>query len=359
MRLEKGVISSSQLMFLVAGFIQGSVLLVAFVNVITKQYTWQVILSGLALSVPVVLSYIALAKKFPGKNLVQINTIIYGPYLSKLISVMYLWFFYTIAVFMLGYVGDTIKGYVMPETPKLAICIMFAFICAWAVRSGIEVLARLCVIFVMIVLMEILITSVMLMKDITITNFLPLFELPLNDFIQGTHIMATIPFCEIVVFLMVIPYTNKIKEAKKSVILGLILGGVSILIVTVRNTAVLGITSTIMNSPSIEAVRLIDLAEIITRLEMLVVISLLITLFLKVSVMYYATVLGIAQMFNMRSYKPLVLPIGIIITSLAMMAFESPMENVDMASTMGSFYSMPFELLPIVSLLVAKIRKLA
>lgn len=46
MRLEKGEISSSQLMFLVAGFIQGSVLLVAFTDRITKHDTWLAILSG-------------------------------------------------------------------------------------------------------------------------------------------------------------------------------------------------------------------------------------------------------------------------------------------------------------------------
>ncbi|NBJ15500.1 MAG: GerAB/ArcD/ProY family transporter [Dehalobacter sp. 4CP] len=359
MRLERGIISSSQLMFLVAGYVQGSVLVVSYSNAITKQYTWLVVLSGLVISIPVAMAYVALARKFPSKNLVQINNIVYGSYLGKLVSALYIWFFYSVSCLMLTYVGNIIKNYMMPETPKFAICILFACICAWAVRNGIEVLARTSVIFDMIVLSVILITFVLLLKDMEITNFLPFLGLSLKDFIQGTHIMVAIPFCQIVVFLMIIPYVNKGVEAKKSVVLGLIIGGVSILIDTVRNTAVLGVASAIMVSPSIESVRLIDLAEIITRLEMLVIIIFLITMFIKITVMYYATVFAIAQSFNLRSYKPLVLPIGSLIISFSMMIFDSSAENVEFGTRIGPIFTLPFELgLPLLTFLVAKIRKL-
>ncbi|WP_368292817.1 endospore germination permease [Dehalobacter sp. TBBPA1] len=358
MRLEKGIISSSQLMFLVAGYVQGSVMVVAFTNIITKQYTWLVVLSGLAASIPLALVYVALARKFPGKDLVQINHIVYGPYLSKLVSALYIGFFCSVAGFMLTYVGDIIKYYMMPETPKFAICILFACICAWTVRNGIEVLARTSVIFVMIIIFVILITFFLLLKDMELTNFLPFFDLSLKDFIQGTHIMMTLPFCEIVVFLMLFPYVNKGVETKKSVILGLLIGGISILIDTVRNTAVLGVVSAIMISPSLESVRLIDLAEIITRLEMLVITLLLIAMFIKVSVMYYGTVLGIARLCNLRSYRQLVLPIGSIIVSLSIMTFDSLAQSNDFAIRTGPFFTLVFEFSPVITLLVAKIRKL-
>jgi len=358
MRLERGIISSSQLMFLVAGYVQGSVMVVGYTNMVTKQNTWLVVLSGLAASIPLVLVYVALANKFPGKDLIQINRIVYGPYLSKLVSASYIWFFCSIAGFMLSYVGQIIKNYLMPETPKFIICIVFAFICAWAVRNGIEVLARTSVIFVMIIIFVILITFVLLLKDMELTNFLPFFDLSLKDFIQGTHIMMTLPFCQIMIFLMLIPYVNKGVEAKKSVILGLIIGGGSILADTVRNTAVLGITSTIMGSPSIESVRLIDLAEIITRLEMLVITLLLIAMFIKVTVMYYGTIIGIARLFNLRSYRPLVLPIGSIIVSLSILSFDYLNQNTDFGVKIAPFFTIMFEFSPVITLLVAKIRKL-
>lgn len=68
MKPEQGKISSSQLMFLIAGLIQGSSLLVAFATKITKQNTWLVVLLGFAISLGLALIYVTLAQNFPEKT---------------------------------------------------------------------------------------------------------------------------------------------------------------------------------------------------------------------------------------------------------------------------------------------------
>ncbi len=357
MRLEKGEISSSQLMFLVAGFIQGTNLAGAFVVDIAKQDIWLVILSGLAISILFALVCISLALKFPDKNLMEINDIIYGPYLGKLISVLYIWFFLSLIFLNLRFISDFLLIYIMPETPIEAIMIMFIFVCAWAVRSGIEVIARSSVIFVVIITAIVFTTFVLLLKDMDITNFLPVFELTPKAFIQGTHITAIISFSEILVFLMVVPFSNRVKQVKKSILLGLIIGGVTLLIVDIQDWAVLGATSTIMASPFFEAVRLINIGNIFTKLEILVAIVLIIAIFLKICVLYHATVLSISQVLKLRTYVPLVIPVGIISICLAILAFNSDMEHAYWGSEIAATYSLPFEyLIPLVTLLVAKIR---
>jgi spore germination protein KB len=90
MSIEKGRISSQQLLFLIAGFVQGSVLLIDFTVGITEHQTWMVILAGLAVTAPVIFSYVALAKMFPGMNLVQINDMVYGRFLGKVLSMILL-----------------------------------------------------------------------------------------------------------------------------------------------------------------------------------------------------------------------------------------------------------------------------
>lgn len=360
MRIEKGEISSTQLMFLVAGFIQGSTLIITFAFMVTKHDTWLAVLAGWAISLPFVLVYIAIAQKFPEKNLVQINDLVYGPYLGKLLSAFYIWYFLLTTGQNLRFLGDFILTYIMPETPLVVILIMFTFICAWAVRSGIEVIARCSGIFVAISLVIVVFTFVLLLKDMKFTNFLPVLETPLKDFIHATHIVVIIPFGEMYTFLMVIPYLNKIKQARSSVLMGLFIGGATLITVTVRDIAVLGITSAIMVQPSFEAVRLIDIAKILTRLEILVAIVLLVTFFVKTSVFYYATVLGTAQLFNLRSYLHLVLPMGIICIALAIMVADSTMEQAYSSSDVWLFYMTPLEiLLPSLTLLIAKMRGLS
>jgi spore germination protein KB len=91
-----------------------------------------------------------------------------------------------------------------------------------------------------------------------------------------------------------------------------------------------------------------------------VAIVLLVTLFIKTSVFYYATVLSTAQLFNLRSYLPLVLPIGIICIAVAIMAADSTMEQAYSATDVWLFYMTPIEiLLPLITLLIAKIRGLS
>ena len=93
MNVEKGKICSMQLFFLFAVFVQGSVLLFDFAIGISESQTWMVILIGLGLAIPFVLSYVALAKRFPGMNVVQINDAVYGRFLGKTLSLYYIFFF--------------------------------------------------------------------------------------------------------------------------------------------------------------------------------------------------------------------------------------------------------------------------
>ena len=358
MKLEKGELSSTQLMFLVGGFIQGSLLTLTFAKDATKHDIWIAVIAAFIMSLPLTFVYLTLALKFPGQNLIQINDIIFGPYLGKLVSLQYILLFLTIVSANLWFVGDFFLTFIMPETPILAIMIMFAFICAWAVRAGIEVIARMSFLLVLITVIIIFITFIFLLKDMKFTNFLPIFELPLHDFIQGTHILMAIPFNEVFIFMMVIPYVNKMKQVKTSVLYGLIIGGISFLIIVIRNTAVLGPLADIVVSPSMVAVRLIDIGKIINRLEALVAIALLVTIFLKVCVFYYATVLGIAQLLKLRSYVPLVIPIGIIGISIAL-SNESTMQFSYSAKNTYPVFAMPFYIgLPLLSLFIAKVRNL-
>jgi len=356
-KIEKGIIASSQLTFMIIGFIQASNLLLSFSSGIVSHDAWLAILIAMVLSIPFVLSYAALGREFPGKNLIQISDIIYGVYLGKIISVSYVFIFFALVCQNLRYFSDFLITFIFPETPIWAILIMLTFISAWAVRAGIEVIARCSFIIIAIASTIILATSLLLLPDMRFRNFLPILDVPLQDLIHGTHIIFSINYLEIVVFLMVIAFVNKPKQIKTSMVGGLILGGVSVLILEVRNTAVLGTVSEIVSSPSFVTARYISVAEVLTRMEMFVAIMLITTVFLKVSILYYAVVLGSAQIINLRSYVPLVIPIGISAISFSIILAGSSMEQIHSAIYTWPVFILPFQLFPVLSLFIVKIRK--
>lgn len=358
MKLEKGELSSTQLMFLVMGLIQGSLLTLIFAREAAKHDLWITLIAAFLLTLPLIYVYIKLVQKFLGYTLIQISDAIFGRYLGKLVSLQYIALFFMIIAANLWFVGDFMLTYILPETPIIVIMIMFTFICAWAVRAGIEVVARMSIVLVLMTALTTLTTEVFLIKDMKFSNLLPIFELSFSDFVHGTNILLVIPFSEVFVFTMVIPYVNKSKQVMSSVLYGLSFGALTLLIVIVRNSAVLGSLADIVKSPSFEAVRLIDIAKIISRLDAIVAIGFLITIFIKVTVFYYATVLGLAQLLKLRSYAPLVAPIGILGIIFAL-AYESDFQYIYTAANTYPIFSLPFYVvLPVLSLLIAKLRKL-
>ncbi|KGK81970.1 spore gernimation protein [Desulfosporosinus sp. HMP52] len=359
MRLEKGVISSLQLFFLVNCFIQGALLPLTFAYPISKHDTWLAVIAAMIIGSVIALVYISLANLFPGKNFVQINDLIYGPYLGKFISSQYSLFFLITLSGYLWFIGDFVLTFIMPETPMSFIMIMFAFVCAWAVRQGIEVIARMSVVFAFIPAIIVFITSAMLLKEMKFTNFLPVLEIPIRDLIQSTHIITHISFSQVLVFLMIIPSLNEQRRAKKPILLGMISAGLILVIGTLRNIATLGPLSPVVTSPSMEAVRLIDIGKILTRLEIFVAMAQILLLFTISCIFYYAAVLSIAQMTKLRTYQPLVVIIGVLSIVLALISYQSRMQLSYSIMYNTPIISLHFYLvLPFMSLIVAKLRKL-
>jgi len=359
MSIEKGKISSQQLLFLIAGFVHGSVLLIDFTVGITEHQTWMVILAGLVITVPVIVSYVALAKRFPGMNLVQINDMVYGRFLGKIISIYYIFFFMMTLSFNIRDVGELYITFLMQDTPFIFLLIVFTATCAFAVAKGVEVLARTSHLFVVTGLFAIISTFILLIDQMDFSNFLPLFELPFIKIFQGIHIVSVIPFGETVVFLMIMGCLNKTEHAVKNTLSGLLVGAVSLFIVAIRNTAVLGRTQTIWTSASFQSIRLINIGTVLTRMDFLIGIAQTILMFLKCSIFLYVTVVAISQLFGLKSYLPLVLPLAGIEVILAATVFQSPVDHATITQNAGIIYSVPLIFVfPPLSLLIAKIRGL-
>lgn len=357
MTLEKGIIASSQLTHLIIGFILGSALLIAFASRVTGRDTWIAVIIGCIVGIVFALTYVALAIKFSGMTLIEINDAIWGKYIGKLISVLYIWFFFTLASQNLRYIGDFLVTYLMPETPLVILTIIFVFICAWAVKEGIEVIARSSFILIIVTSAVILIVTLLLIKELKFGNLLPILDIPLIDLIQGSHVIAGIPFGETVVFLFIFAYVNKPEEIRKSVIKAMVFCGIWFLVVTIRNIAVLGPSGSLYVSASYQAARIIDIGVLFTRMEVLIAVALLSTVFLKITVFYYASVHGTATLLKLRTYKPLVIPYGIIIVSLSLIIYDYSPQSDFFGSNFFPIYALPYEfIIPLISLIIAKIR---
>lgn len=359
MKLENGQISNKQLMFLVLSFLQSMILTINFVYSITKQNTWIAVLTAFVITILFTMLYLKIGLKFPGKNLIEINDIVFGPYLGKLISASYIWFFFEYMIHYMYFFNSFWITYIMPETPRIAFLIMLIFVSNMAVRNGIECIARCSFVFIITVAISILAVTVLLIPDMKPSNLLPIFEVEPLKFIQSVHIILVIPFCDIVAFLYILPYTSNKLKVRKPVLIGLSLSAIQLLIVVLRDAAVLGPRMFIASSASFAVSRQIDIANVLTRLDVLIAITMLITIFMKITIFYYITVLGIAQILKLRSYKPLIVPIGAITISFATTLYPSDMEQIYAGQFVWPFYASTNEfIIPVITIIIIAIRRL-
>lgn len=360
MKLEGGQISTSGLSFLLICYIFGSTIII-IPGREAEHNIWLAYIAGMTEGLVFAFIYTTLAQRFPQKTLIEINDLIYGPILGKLISLSYILYFLQLTALILRDFGDFFRGVLMPETPLVVFILFSALLGASAVRNGIEVIARCSIIIGPLAIVTSILVTLMLLPQMKITNILPIGDIPLKDFIKASHSVASVPFGETIAFLMVFAFMEKekVKNIRKLTLLTIILGSIFLLINIFQTACTLGKTAQITLYPTFTAIRLINIGDVFTRLETLVIFAFLGLGFLKLTVSYYGATLGMAQILKLRSYLPLVLPLGVIIVVTSILHFENTIENIVWTSDIYPYYSIPFQIgIPLLSLLIAMVRKL-
>jgi spore germination protein (amino acid permease) len=358
MELEKGKIDNYQFVILIIGFLLGSAIIFSPGGQ-AKHDAWIAIILGMGEGIIFALIYGYLSKRFQGKTLIQIHEIVYGPYIGKLISLMFLWYLLHLDSMVVENFMDFLSITTMPRTPDAILSILLMAVCAYAVGKGIEVIARCSQILVPLIIGLFFFVLALLIKNINLKNFFPILEVPFKNLLVAAHGAASFPFAETVAFMMIFPFLKSNREVPAVVIKGLLIGGFLLVLQAIRIYGLLGATAGLYAYQNFQADRLVNVGTLINRLEILAVIGSVAMGFVKIVVLLYGIVLGGAQMLGLRSYRPLIIPVAILIIILAQINFRNVNENIMFAQQIYPIYALPFELgIPLFTFIIAFIRGL-
>lgn len=351
-------ISELQLGYLALGFIAGSSLVLS--GSAPGPIRWITALVGALEGLLVASIYVLLAERFQRKGFVQISLTVFGPWLGLLPSLLFFLFTLQLGGLVLENFGDYFNIAVMQQSPLAFFIIPLAIACIYAVRSGIEVLARVAVLLVPITLLVITSLTLFLIPQYRLSNLLPIFPVGIGELLRGAHGFAMFPFAETVAFMMVLPALSSRRSSARPLFTAMLAGGVLLAAITLRNAAALGVVLGEEVYPSHAAARLIRVEDVFTRLEILVAANFLTMGFLKISVLLYSASLSLAQILRTNSHKTLVIPVCIMMVVLALTGFSHGFaENADFAQNTWPIYAPVFTiLLPTIVLLVAVIRRI-
>jgi spore germination protein KB len=314
--MEKAKISASQLFILMVMFELGSALLVPLA-MDAKQDVWLAILLGMIVSFVLLLVYHKIYSYYPDLLPTEYVQKILGKVMGTVLSFLYLLYFMYDASRVLRDFGEMLLTFAYPDTPLFIANALLMLVIIYTIRKGIEVLARsgeLLFIFMYILAVAgfILIVSSGL---IDFTNLQPVLEEGLLPVLKVVFTQTLyFPFTEVIVFTMILPYLNNPKKAKVTMLCATGLSGINLVITMLINVSVLGVDLTARSQfPLLSTVQTIQVADFLERLDVFFMLALVIGIFFKISVLFYATVIGTANLFKIKSPSRLSYPLGLVV----------------------------------------------
>lgn len=355
--MRKEQISQSQAYMLLITFIVGTTTALASYSE-SYQDTWISLLIALALGIIMVIIYGSILNTHPGKDIFQILEYIFGKAIGKIVGLLYTLYFLHLGAITIRNMTEFIQVASFPETPQYFNAIFMGILAIYILKSGLEVIARVNKFILPSLIFIISITMIMAIPKSDITNFLPILEKGWIPIIKGSFPKFAFPFGETVIFLT---FLNTVKEKDKNTkiyIKGILLGGIILLAVTLRNILVMGFPSLSSNVfPSHAAVSLIDIGNFIRGLEIIIDTVIMVAGFIKVSVCLLAACIGIARLFKFKDYKWVSAPLGLLMMSLSFILYRSTMHLVEWVK-IYKYYALPFQVIfPIIILFFGKLKR--
>lgn len=360
--MENSKINPFQLFCLIVLFEFGSAIVLG-VGIDAKQDAWITIILGSLAGVIMFYVYYYLYKQHPTLPLTGYLQVLLGKYLGWIVGVLYMIYFLYISGRVLRDFGDLLLTSILPETPLFIINILMVAVSAYVLYLGIEVLARTGEFYLFILLLAGLSSNILIFFSniIDITNLLPILEDGWKNVLMTTFPKVfTIPFGEMIVFTMLLPYLNKQSSALKVGVISILVSGILISFTVEMNLAVLGADITARSQfPLLTTVGKIRVMEFLERLDALAVVTLIIGMFFKISIFMYAGILSIKNLFKFNKHQELAIPIGIVTLfcsiTMAGNIIEHKKEGIEVVPL---YLHLPFQVgIPIVLFIITVIRK--
>jgi spore germination protein KB len=357
--LEKGKINAGEFQIIVTTFTIGSAILVspAPVAAIAKQDAWIAGILTLLISFFFLFFFNQLASLYPSMTYVEYSEKILGKWMGKLTSLPFLFYVYLIACGQVRDLGDFFTTEVLVETPLQMIMIIFVFTSLMGVRLGLEVICRSAVIFFPWIVMLLFLLFFFLIPQIKLENIQPIFGEGLKPIFMASYGNWGNPL-QLGSLLMILPYVTETAERKTAFYKGFLIGAVVITIVISLSILVLGPDITARQAhPSYMLGKKISIGTFLERIEVIVGIIWMLTLYFKLTILYYGLSLGLAQLFGLKSYKILTFPLAFLIIPFALfMEPNSVKLQLFIKNTLTSFSLTICFILPLFLLVIGKIR---
>lgn len=320
-----------------------------------KQDAWIAAIAGVAMGLLLVALYNKAAMLFPEMTLVQYSKKLLGRWAGGAVSSLFVFFSFIGAATLLFYMGNFITTQVMPETPIQFVNILFASLVIYGLRLGLETLARSAEIFFPWFVGLFALLVLFISPQMKLENLLPILETGIKPIFKAALSLAGTASLTFIVFFMIYPArVNNPKRARKAFLSATLVGGIFIIIITLITILVLGSDATARHAyPSYVLARKISVGNFVERIESIMAGLWFISIYFKITLYFYACVAGLGQILNLKDYRPLTLPMGMVLLVYSQVVYPNVAYMADWDTTVFIPYVLSFGLVLPLFLLTA------
>ncbi|MFB5661479.1 GerAB/ArcD/ProY family transporter [Alteribacillus sp. HJP-4] len=294
---------------------------------------WMAILLGTVGGVLLFLIYFYLYTLYPSLSLVGYSKKILGKHIGGFLSLLYIPFFIYAAARDLRDIGGLMSASVYDNTPIVFINVLMILSVAAILYMGIEVFVRTAEVFWIVVIGLAMIGSLLIFISglVNINNLLPLLEFGWKPVINATYTHTIMfPYGEMVAFTIILPHLKDTRNVLKTGIFGILAGGIFLAYSMALNISVLGLDVTNRSQfPLLSAIQGIQIMNLIEHLDVMALLTLIIGVFFKIAVFYYAAIVVMADLFKVDDKKKLVMPTAIVILYISIIIAENFSHHLD------------------------------
>lgn len=285
-----------------------------------NQDGWWIPLLGMIAGLPLVLLIITIARWFPNASLITMLQYLFGHWPGKLVGVLFLFLPILIAPSHMDFFGSFINTNILPSTPFVVVITLFAAVVILAVYKGIETFSRAAELMLVFFLGAVCFFIIFLLPEADLGFIVPFFEQAPSQYIKAVlFFIAKVIGSHAILFLIIFPRAVQDKKrGEQAFIRGYIMACLILFIATFFSVTVLTPeVTTITLFPGFALSQEINIGDMIERLESLLYIIFYVTFFFKMTIYLYAISITVAEIIKAKDYRPLVIPIGMILVVLA------------------------------------------
>ncbi|MFL0377860.1 endospore germination permease [Paenibacillus amylolyticus] len=292
----------------------------SLVTAFGKQDAWICSLIAQPIGLFIMWILYKLHQTHPELSLIEICHKLLGPWAGSILSAGYLFYFAIGAAICIREVGDFMTTQIYLQTPIRVILIMIICSILWGLLHGLSTIGGSSELLTPIVVVFMILLFLGLLPQVNSSHLQPYLNTPWLHLVEAVIRGAFTSFGELIVITMILPYVKQGPHIKRDMLLATLAGGLLLSLLLLISLMVVGPILTQHNIYiSYILAQKINIGNFFERIEALMAIAWLIATYYKSLLYMFAFVVGTAQLFRLKTYKPLILPSAMLLFALAIL----------------------------------------